>query len=109
MRRLATTLALLIAWAGASPALADPNCLGGGAPGIRVSIGVGIGEYTEAEQAQFDKMALRQQGIDADTVERTWLGCLKVTSRDGNGSWTTDYYDPDTFERKPLNLTLPSP
>ncbi|MHB1103370.1 MAG: hypothetical protein ACYC0C_11485 [Devosia sp.] len=92
----------------ATPALADPNCLGGGSSGLHFSYGVRIGDdFTEAEQMQFDKMRLRQQGIDADTAERTWLGCLKVTSRDANGSWTTDYYDPDTFEQKPLNLKLP--
>ena len=32
---------------------------------------------------------------------------LKVTSLDSNGHWQTDYYDPDSFERKPLNLRLP--
>lgn len=106
MIRLCTPAAMLLV--AASPALADPNCLGGGEPGLHISIGIGVGgEYTEDEQAQFDKMHLRQQGIDAETVERTWLGCLKVTSRDANGHWQTDYYDPDTFERKPLDLRLP--
>jgi hypothetical protein len=108
MIRLATAFAVLLVAAVTSPALADPNCLGGGEPGVDISFGFSIGgKYTEAEQAQFDVMHLRQQGIDAETAERTWLGCLKVTSRDANGHWTTDYYDPDTFERKPLNLRLP--
>ena len=106
-KNIPVVVAALLTTVGVSPALADPNCLGGGAPGIHISIGAGIGEYTEAELAEFDKMHLRQQGISADTVERTWLGCLKVTSKDSNGSWTTGYYDPDTFERKPLNLNLP--
>lgn len=105
--KILRVLTALLAASSASSALADPNCLGGETPGIHVSIGIGIGEYTEAEQAEFDRMHLRQQGIDAETVERTWLGCLKVTSRDGNGSWTTNYYDAETFERKPLNLNLP--
>lgn len=109
MKKRIVVLTALMVTGSASPALADPNCLGGGEPGIHVTIGIGIGEYTETEQEQFDKMHLRQQGIDADTVERTYLGCLKVTSRDSNGHWTTDYYDPETFERKPLNLRLPSP
>jgi hypothetical protein len=104
-KKILGVLAALLA--SASPAVAEPNCLGGGEPGIHVSIGIGIGEYTESEQAQFDKMHLRQQGIVADSVERTSLGCIKVISRDGNADWTTDYYDPDTFERKPLNLRLP--
>lgn len=66
------------------------------------------GKFSEADQMEFDKMRLRQKGIDADTAERTWLGCLKVTSRDSSGNWQTDYYDPDTFEHKPLDLRLPN-
>jgi hypothetical protein len=92
----------------ATPALADPNCLGsGGGVSLHVSGGVRIGNFSEADQMEFDRMRLRAAGIDAETAERTWLGCLKVTSRDASGSWQTDYYDPDTFERKPLDLTLP--
>ena len=92
-----------------TPALADPNCLGsGGGASFHVSGGVRIGDFSEADQMEFDKLRLRSAGIDADSAERTWLGCLKVTSRDGNGNWTTDYYDPDTFERKPLDLRLPN-
>ena len=91
----------------ASPAFADPNCLVGGKPGLRVSVGVSLGgKYTEAEQATFDQMRLKQAGIDADTVERTWLGCLKITRFEG-GRWVTEYYDPDTLTQKPLNLRLP--
>ena len=90
----------------ATPAFADPNCLMSGGPGLRISGQIGIGEFSESDIAEFDKMRLRQAGIDADSVERTWLGCLKVTSRD-SGGWNTDYYDPQTFERKPLNLRLP--
>ena len=106
MKRL-TILALGFA-ALTTPALAYPNCLGGGGgASMHVTIGVGVGGgYTEAEQETFDKMALRQRGIDADTVERTHLGCMKITRFEG-GSWTTEYYDPDTFEQKPLNLRLP--
>lgn len=92
----------------ATPALADPNCLTGGSPGLHVSLGVNFGgEFTEADQMEFDRIRARQHGIDAETAERTWLGCLKVTSRDADGNWVTEYYDPDTFEKKPLNLNLP--
>ena len=92
----------------ATPALADPNCLTTGGPGLHVEFGIRVGgEYTEAEQAQFDKMRLRRAGIDADTVERTWLGCFKVTRRMA-GRWITEYYDPKTLRLMPLNLTLPN-
>ena len=105
MVRLA--LALLLAAASVSPALADPNCLGGGEPGVHISFGVSIGgPYTKDEQEVFENMRLRNNGSDADSVERTWLGCWKVTSRDERGHWVTDYYDPRTLDRKPLNLNL---
>jgi len=91
----------------ATPALADPNCLTTGGPGLYVEFGVQVGgDYTETEQEQLDKIRLRRAGISADTVERTWLGCYKVTRRVG-GSWVTEYYDPRTLRQMPLNLTLP--
>ena len=100
---LAAVLALL-----ATPALADPNCLTGGSPGLDVSLGFSFGgRITEADQMEFDRIRARRHGIDAETAERTWLGCLKVTRRDASGNWVTEYYDPDTFEKKPLNLNLP--
>lgn len=105
MRRQIAIAGLIVLLA--TPALADPNCLSSGGPGLHVEFGVRVGDdYTEAEQAEFDKMRLRQAGIDADTVERTWLGCFKVTRRSG-GSWITEYYDPKTLDRMPLNLNLP--
>lgn len=100
-------LAVLLIAGLASPAVANPNCLGGGSSGLNVSVGVSVGgKYTEAEQAQFDKMRLRQAGVDVDTVERTWLGCLKTTTFEG-GRWRTEYYDPGNLTQKPLNLQLP--
>ena len=100
---LAAALAAL-----ATPALADPNCLTGGGSGLSVSFGVSFGgRFTEADQMEFDRIRARRHGIDAETAERTWLGCLKVTRRDAGGNWVTEYYDPETFERKPLDLTLP--
>jgi hypothetical protein len=97
-----------VAFAGlATPALAAPNCLDNDGPGLKITIGVSVGGgYTEAEQEMFDKMELRKQGIDADTVERTSMGCMKITRFEA-GRWTTEYYDPKTFEQEPLNLRLP--
>ncbi len=87
----------------ATPALAYPNCLMSGGPGLRIEFGVQVGgDYTEAEQAQFDKMRLRQAGINADTVERTHLGCFKVTRIVGGG-WVTEYYDPATLDLVPID------
>jgi hypothetical protein len=91
----------------ATPALADPNCLNDGAPGLRVHVGINTGNITEQDQMDFDVLNARRHGIDADTAERTWLGCLKITRRAAGGGWVTEYYDPDTFRLKPLDLTLP--
>lgn len=99
-------LIALFALALVSPAAAEPNCLAGGGPGLQISMGASVGgPYTQEEQAVFDKMKLRQAGIDADTVERSWLGCMKVTRFEG-GRWATEYYDPRTLDPKPLNLQL---
>lgn len=106
MFRLVAAILVAVA-ASVSPALADPNCLGGGEPGVHISFSVGIGgAYTTDEQEVFDKMRLRKNGIKADTVERTWLGCWKVTSRDEQGHWVTDYIDPRTLGEQPLRLNL---
>ena len=100
---LATLLALAVGlWT--APALASPNCLMSGGSGVQFSIQIGHGKFTKSELEQFDKMRLRQAGIDADRVQRTWLECLKVTRRDGQGHWVTEYYDPQTLELKPLDL-----
>lgn len=102
MLALAGLFALL-----ATPAAADPNCLTTGGPGLHVELGFHVGEkYTESEQEELDKIRLRQAGIIADTVERTWLGCWKITRRTGSG-WITEYYDPRTLKPMPLNLRLP--
>jgi hypothetical protein len=98
----AAALALILA-AGATPALADPNCLGGGGGGgIRLHLGLGFeagnDDFTEQDQMDFDVLTLRSYGIDAETAERTWLGCIKVTRREG-GRWVTEYYDPDTMSQ----------
>lgn len=91
----------------ATPAQASPNCMMSGGPGLRISIHVGTGNYTEAEQAELDIIRLRRIGVIADTAERTHLGCLKVTRRDTRGHWITEYYDADTLAFKPLNSTGP--
>jgi microcystin degradation protein MlrC len=92
-------LAIAIATLAATPALADPNCLNrGGGMKLNLTLGAQVGEdYTETEQSTFDVMSLRRHGIDADTAERTWLGCIKVTRFEG-GAWVTEYYDPNTYD-----------
>jgi microcystin degradation protein MlrC len=92
-------LVALVLAAFTTPAMADPNCLNrGGGMKLDLTLGAQVGgDYTEQEQSTFDVMTLRRHGIDADTAERTWLGCIKVTRFEG-GSWVTEYYDPDTYD-----------
>ena len=100
MIRPVLALAILLAAAAPASAASYPNCLGG-SPGIELNFG--DGHRTRAEQAVFDKMELRQAGIAADTVERTWLECFKVT-RFEDGRWVVEYYHPDRLEDGPLQL-----
>lgn len=72
--------------------------------GVTFSMGFHVGApYTEAEQATFDQMALRRQGIDATRVER-WNGCLRAWVRRSDGTESMEFYDPNTLRR--LDLTL---
>ncbi|HQZ12161.1 MAG TPA: hypothetical protein PK286_04680 [Devosia sp.] len=103
MKKAIVVAALLAATA--TPVLADPNCQTGGG-GANFRFEVGIGKFTEKDQMEFDLIRARRAGINAETAERTWLGCLKITRRGPNG-WITEYYDPDTFQLKPLDLRLP--
>lgn len=84
----------------AGPALAAPKCNEYGT-GLHVEFGFRIGSpYTKEEQEVFDKMHLRQQGINARTVTRTDDGCLEAWVPDGQGGFDTQYYDPKSFQLK---------
>jgi hypothetical protein len=94
-------LAVLLA-AAASPALAYPSCLNSGGAGLHVEFGIGTGDFSEQDQMDFDLMNARSHGIDAETAERTHLGCVKIT-RIENGRWVTEYYDPRDWELVPID------
>jgi hypothetical protein len=95
MIRLA--LAALIFAAGAVPALAYPNCLTSGAT-FEFRFGIGDDDdWTETDEDKFLLARVRGAGIDADTAERSWLDCIKIT-RFVNGSWETEYLDPVTLD-----------
>jgi hypothetical protein len=81
-----------------TPAQAVPDCNAYG-PGLHVEFGFRIGSpYTREEQEIFDKMHLRQRGINARTVTRTDKGCLEAWVPDGAGGFNTEYYDPKSFQ-----------
>jgi hypothetical protein len=95
MRRVVMPLLILATLSG--PALADPNCLQSGGPGLRIELGVGVGHFSEQDRMDFLVLEARRRGIDAVTAEKTWLDCIKVTRRGGSG-WVTEYYDPYTWD-----------
>ena len=93
-------LALVALALSAAPVLAAPKCNDYG-PGLHVEFGFSIGSpYTREEQEIFDKMHLRQNGINARTVKRTDDDCLEAWVPNGQGGFDTEYYDPRTFELK---------
>jgi hypothetical protein len=100
MIRTALAAALLVL--GAGPALAYPNCLMSGGPGLHVEFGIGTGNFTEQDRMDFDLMEARRHGIDAETAERTHLDCVKITRIEG-GRWVTEYYDPKTWDLVPID------
>lgn len=97
MIRLASATVFLALLAG--PAAASPFCHGGETPGFRFGFGIQIGgDYTESQQAEFDRMALQKIGVDASRVER-WNGCMRAWVRQGGGREVMEFYDPATLER----------
>lgn len=102
--RPALAVLLHVAFAAPAAAASYPNCVGAGSPGVSIEFGFSVGGKTSKEDQEFfDKARLRAAGIRADTVERTWLDCFKVT-RIENGRYVTEFYHPDNLEAGPLQL-----
>lgn len=98
---LAAVAATLFA---ASPAMARENCnLNGTRPGLTVEFGFSIGGKTGGDGDSFDqdvvKMELRRRGVDARSVSLASDGCVEAFVQYLDGSWHSDYYDPDTWEQ----------
>ena len=69
-------------------------------PRIDIKLGIRIGPvYTREEQEVFDKMALRQEGINARRATRTSDGCIEAFVSDGSGGFDTLYFRPGTLEQ----------
>lgn len=83
----------------ATPALAlSCNSTDGGA-GLRFTLGFTFGNITERDEAEFDLIRLRREGVDATAVEY-WNGCIRawVRNPDGVGEHM-EFYHPDTLRR----------
>lgn len=100
---LTAALALL-----STPVLAETNCHSvGNGPDIGLEFHFGEA-YTEEERAEFAKMELRRQGVNASRVE-LWGGCYRAFVNDGNGT-RMEYFNSRTLEPvgsgNGLSLTL---
>ena len=104
MLRQLTIATLIIGLAAATPALARENCdLNGTRPGLTVTFGFSLGGKTGGDGDSFDqdvvKMELRRRGVDARSVSMASDGCVEAFVQYPDGSWHSDYYDPDTWEQ----------
>lgn len=103
--------ALILAIAGialcATPTLARERCDLPG-EGFHFKVTVGFGERSYETQQDFDKMALRKAGVNPRSVTRTGDGCIEAFIANGDGTFRTEYYDPDVVygEGKGLKLSL---
>ena len=98
MRRLPLIAATLILIVVASPAFAV-SCNGGTSPGFTLGLQFRFGDVTEHDEANFDAMRQRHNGVDVSSVEY-WGGCIRawVRNKDGRGEHM-EFYDPRTLRR----------
>lgn len=97
MRKRSVLTAVAIVATMSSPAWAlicDGGTTGSGLSG-KWSIG---GSMRQDDQNSFDLMRLRQEGVDATSVER-WNGCIRAFVRKPEGGESMQYFDPRTFQR----------
>lgn len=107
MLRQLTVATLIIGLAAATPALARENCdLNDTMPGLNIEFGISIGGinndgYSDGDDFDQDiaKLELRKRGVDARSVSMASDGCVEAFVQYPDGSWHSDYYDPDTWEQ----------
>jgi hypothetical protein len=77
--------------------------MNGTRPGLTIEFGVSIGGKKGGDGDSFDhdivKMELRKRGVNARSVSRASDGCIEAFVQYPDGSWHSDYYDPDTWEQ----------
>lgn len=101
-------LAVIALGLAAAPALARENCnLNDNKPGLNITFGFSVttknGKVTLGDSDDFDptiaKIELRKRGVDARSVSLASDGCVEAFVQYPDGSWHSDYYDPDTWEQ----------
>ena len=97
---IATVIAGLVA---VTPALARENCdLNGVTPGLTVKFGFSFGgKHSDGDDFDEDiaKIELRKRGVIARSASMASDGCVEAFVQYPDGSWHSDYYDPDTWEQ----------
>ncbi|KQW80065.1 hypothetical protein ASC89_08120 [Devosia sp. Root413D1] len=88
----------------AGPAMARENCnLNDNLPGLKIEFGFSVGGKSGGDGDSFDqevvKMELRRRGVDARSVSLASDGCVEAFVQYPDGTWHSDYYDPDTWEQ----------
>lgn len=88
----------------AGPAMARENCdMNGTRPGLTIEFGVSIGGKKGGDGDSLDqeivKMELRKRGVNARSVSKASDGCIEAFVQYPDGTWHSDYYDPDTWEQ----------
>lgn len=102
MLRQLTIATLIASFAVATPALARPNCdLNGSTPGLTVEFGFSIGGKKGGDSFDPDiaQIELRRRGVNARSVSMASDGCVEAFVQRPDGSWNSEYYDPDTWEK----------
>ena len=101
MLRLVTLVALSAGLA-ATPALARENCeLNGSRPGLTIEFEVEFGGKPGGDSfdPEIAKIELRKRGVIARSVSMASDGCVEAFVQYPDGSWHSDYFDPDTWEQ----------
>ena len=102
MLRQLTVATLIVSVLAVTPALARENCdLNGSRPGLTVEFGISIGGKKGGDSFDQDvaKIELRRRGVIARSVSMASDGCVEAFVQYPDGSWHSDYYDPDTWEQ----------
>ena len=102
MLRYMIATAMLAGLAITTPALARENCdLNDSRPGLTIEFGFSIGGKKGGDSFDPDiaKIELRKRGVNARSVSMASDGCVEAYVQRADGSWNSEYYDPDTWEK----------
>ncbi|KKB86003.1 hypothetical protein VW29_04510 [Devosia limi DSM 17137] len=96
-----TVPVLVLLAASSVPALAAPFCVDN-RTSVSITMGFGDDKFDrnadERALNEADLRTLQRMGVDATSVER-WNGCIRAFVRNGDGSQSMAYFDPNTMRQ----------